>query len=490
MVLVSVVLATFSAVGTPPGGQAAEAPNMLLILADDLGFGDPRCYNADSQIPTPNLDRLASQGMRFTDAHSPSSVCTPTRYGLLTGRYCWRTSLQRGVLEGYSPALIEPDRVTIPRMLGARGYDTTGIGKWHLGLGTVPETDYGRPLRPGPLSTGFDHYFGIPASLDMPPYVFIRDDGLVAPPTETIEGSDHRRQGGGGFWRGGAIAPGFRHRDVLPEIEREAVEFLSDRGEARGENPFFLYVPLTAPHTPWLPTDPNLGRSGAGYYGDFVAQVDETIGRILDTLDNSGLADETIVILTSDNGAHWPESDIAQFDHRANGPWRGQKADIHEGGHRVPLLVRWPGNVEPGSHANQTVCLTDLTATLAAIAGAELPDDSAEDSFDLSPILRGEMPGEVIRPATVHHSLQGMFAIRVGAWKLVEGLGSGGFTQPRSIDPASLGQDAPIGQLYHLGEDPEEETNLWNQRPEIVDRLIGELDRIRSSGRSRPAIED
>ncbi|QDV36768.1 sulfatase family protein [Tautonia plasticadhaerens] len=486
MFVMSVVIGAIATQGPPPAESAAGVPNVLLILADDLGYGDPRCYNPDSRIPTPNIDRLAARGLRFTDAHSPSSVCTPTRYGLLTGRYCWRTRLDRGVLGGYSPALIEPDRLTVASLLRSRGYDTMGVGKWHLGLGDEPTTDFAHPLRPGPLTAGFDSYFGIPASLDMPPYVFIRDDGLVAPPTGTIGDSAHRRQGDGGFWRGGAIAPGFRHVDVMPEIEREAVEFLEGRGDPPPDRPFFLFVACSAPHTPWLPTDPHLGRGGAGYYGDFTAQVDATIGRILDALDESGIADETIVILTSDNGAHWPEFDVERHDHRANGPWRGQKADIHEGGHRVPLIVRWPGTVAPGSVTEQTACLTDVMATLAAVVGFGLPNDAAEDSFDLSPLLRGESPREAIRPATVHHSVQGMFAIRVGDWKLIEGLGSGGFTAPRSIDPASIGPDAPTGQLYHLGEDPGEEENLWNERPEIVSRLTKQLAQLRSAGRSRP----
>ena len=470
---------TFAA---PSGSETP--PNVVIILADDLGFGDPGFANPDSKIPTPALDALAAQSLRFNDAHTPSAVCTPTRYGLLTGRYCWRSELESGVLRGYSPALIEAGRPTIASMLGGLGFETMGVGKWHLGLGDRPMTDYAEPLLPGPLSVGFDHYFGIPASLDMEPYVYVRDTGVEAPPTETTPDSLHRRQDGEGFWRGGPIAPGFRHIDVLPRIEREAVDFLE--GRADSDAPFFLYVPLSAPHTPWLPLDEYRGRSGAGYYGDFVAQVDATVGRILGGLERSGRAGETLLIFTSDNGAHWPESDIERFDHRANGPWRGQKADIHEGGHRVPFLVRWPGRVEPGTSSDQTICLTDVYATLAALVGVTLPDDVAEDSFDLSPLLQGDAPDEPIRPATVHHSSQGMFAVRSGPWKLIEGLGSGGFTPPRTIDPATLEPGAPLGQLYHLLDDPDESDNLYNQHPEVVSRLQGVLDTLRTSGRSRP----
>jgi len=482
--LLSATFAFGFAPKTEAEAEAAQPPNIVVILADDLGYGDPGALNADSKIPTPNLDRLARQSLSFVDAHTPSAVCTPTRYALLTGRYCWRSSLKRGVLWGRSAALIEPERWTIASMLQDQGYATMGVGKWHLGLGAEGETDYSKPLRPGPVTVGFDHYFGIPASLDMEPYVYIRDDGVEAEPTETIEASAHRRQNGGGYWRAGGIAPGFRHIDVLPRIEQESVAFLESQAERDAR--FFLYVPLSAPHTPWLPLDEYRGRSEAGYYGDFVAQVDATVGRILETLEASGQADDTLVVFTSDNGAHWPEADIKEFNHRANGPWRGQKADIHEGGHRVPFFVRWPGVTEAGSTCEETICLTDLMATLAAVVGVALPDDQAEDSFDLTPLLRGEPLEGSFRPATIHHSARGMFAIRAGDWKLIEGRGSGGFTAPAEIDPETLEPGAPVGQLYNLAEDPAEQHNLYNERPEVVEALKAQLERIRNEGRSRP----
>ena len=475
------VLAVAVPLDTP---EPDDRPNVVIILADDLGYGDPGFANPESKIPTPALDALALESIRFDDAHTPGSVCTPTRYGLLTGRYCWRSELKRGVLWGYSPALIEPGRPTIASMLDGLGYETMGVGKWHLGLGDRETTDYNRPLLPGPLTVGFDHYFGIPASLDMDPYVYIRDAGVDALPTETIADSAHRRQNGEGYWRGGPIAPGFRHIDVLPKIEDEAVAFLDARADS--DDPFFLYVPLSAPHTPWLPLDEYRGRSDAGYYGDFVVQVDATVGRILEALERSGRDEETLVLFTSDNGAQWTETDVEQFGHRANGPWRGQKSDIFEGGHRVPFLARWPGRIAPGTSCDQTICLTDLYATVAALAGQPLADDAAEDSFDLSPLLLGLEPDGPIRPATVHQSGQGLIAVRVGPWKLVEGLGSGGFTPPQTIDPATLGPGAPQGQLYHLEDDPAESRNLYNERPEVVSRLQGVLDTLRDNGRSRP----
>ncbi len=473
-------------ISSPPTAtlRTAEKPNIVIILADDLGIGDPSAYNPDSKVPTPNLDQVAAEGMRFNDAHSPSAVCTPTRYGLLTGRYSWRTRLKSGVLWGFSPALIEPERLTIASMLKQQGYFTAAVGKWHLGLGDQEKTDYTKPLRPGPLEAGFDTFFGIPASLDMEPYVFVRDDRPEELPTEEVEASRHRRQGGGGFWRAGPIAPSFRHIDVLPRIGEESVAIIQQ--EAEQDRPFFLYVPLSAPHTPWLPTDEYRGSSKAGYYGDFTAMVDVTIGQIIDALEQTGQKENTLLIVTSDNGSHWPVDDIEEFDHRANGPYRGQKADIHEGGHRVPFFARWPGKIEPGSTCDQTICLTDLLATCAAIVGQDLPEDAAEDSFNLLPLLLGESPSEPIRPATIHHSAQGMFAIRSGDWKLIEGLGTGGFTAPRSIDPSTLGPEDPRGQLYNLAEDIAESNNLYNEHPEVVERLTKMLDEIRDSGRSGP----
>jgi arylsulfatase A-like enzyme len=469
---------------SPSADDPSEAarPHIVLILADDLGYGDPRSWNPDSEIPTPAFDRLAAEGIRLTDAHTPSAVCSPTRYGLLTGRYAWRTRLRSGVLWGNSRALIEPGRTTIPSLLRDRGYATAGIGKWHLGLGDTEPVDYGAPLRPGPLEAGFDTYFGIPASLDMPPYLFLDNDRVARESTGWIGGSDPRRDGGEGFWRAGAIAPGFRHAEVLPTLTARAVRVIERHAERQPERPLFLYLALTAPHTPWLPGEGFRGGSGAGPYGDFVMQVDASVGEVLAALDRTGMTDETLVIATSDNGAHWLPRDIERWGHRANGALRGQKADIWEGGHRVPFVARWPGFVPAGSVSGETVCLTDLLATVASLLGTTLPDDAGEDSFDILPVLLGRAAEHGER-AVVHHSLDGMFAIRQGRWKLVLGLGSGGFTPPAWIDPAP---DGPSGQLYDLVSDPGEEHDLYRERPEVVARLSSLLDRYRREGRSRP----
>jgi arylsulfatase A-like enzyme len=457
--------------------QFGRPPNVVVILADDLGYGDPGCYNPSSKIPTPNIDRLAAQGMRFTDAHSPSSVCTPTRYGLLTGRYSWRTRLKSGVLLGYGTMLIEPRRPTIASFLREVGYATGGFGKWHLGLGAGDRTDYAQPLRPGPITAGFETYFGIPSSLDFPPYLFFDGDRPVEAPTATIGASKEHRDGGVGFWRAGAISPGFKHEDVLPKITERAEEFVRAQD---GRRPFFLYLPLSSPHTPWVPVPEFRGKSGAGWYGDFVAATDASVGRILRTLDQKGFSKNTLVIVTSDNGGHWLASDIARWGHRSNAEWRGQKADIWEGGHRVPFIARWPGRVKSGARCGETICLTDLFATLCEITGFGIPADAAEDSFSILPLLRGET--EPIRDAIVHHSGDGLFAIRAGRWKLVEGLGSGGFTAPNSEQPKPGG---PAGQLYDLEADPREERNLYLEKPAEAARLSALLNRYRDEGRSR-----
>jgi len=466
------------AAGLRLGRSATATPNIVYVLADDLGWGDLRCYNPKSAVPTPHADRLASQGVRFTDMHSPSAVCTPTRYGILTGRYCWRSRLKQGVQNGYDPDLIEPGRLTVPAMLRSRGYYTAGIGKWHLGLGDRPKTDYEQPLRPGPVDHGFDDYFGIPASLDMEPYLYFHNDRPVEQPTASTEGSSQPR---GVFWRAGARAPGFEFPQVLPTITKRAVDTIRERAKQPGQ-PFFLYLALSAPHTPWLPLPEFHGKSKAGDYGDFVAQVDDTVGQVMRVLDQTGLADNTLLIVTSDNGADWKVEDKARFAHRANGDWRGEKADIWDGGHRIPFLARWRGHITAGSTSTELGCLVDLMGTLAELIDYRLPGNAGEDTYSLLPALLGKK-GKPIREAVVHHSNLGVFGIRQGDWKLELGLGSGGFSDPRQVDPVPGG---PQGQLYNLAVDPREEKNLWMEHPEVVARLTALLERYKKEGRSRP----
>jgi len=469
--------------------KTLKTPNIVLILADDLGYGDPTCYKTESKIPTPQIDGLAEQGIRFTDAHTPSGVCTPTRYGLLTGRYCWRSRLKQGVLNGYSEPLIETDRLTIASLLKRHGYNTGCIGKWHLGLGwatrdagtkaAAGNIDWSTPVTYGPPSLGFDYSYIIPASLDMDPYCWLENGRLVEPPTGHTPGSKRQWQGGDGFWRAGPIAPSFDFYAVLPTITTKSVDFLKRQTVDKS---FFLYVPLTAPHTPWMPTNEFRGKTKVDWYGDFVAEVDWAVGQILKAVDDTGRTDNTLVIFASDNGSPCLAEHIDQFGHRANGPWRGQKSDIHEGGHRVPFICRWPGRIKPGAQSTQTVCVTDMLATFAAVVGDTLPKDAGPDSYSILPAMLNPDLKEAIREATVHHSGNGMFAIRQGPWKLVQGLGSGGFTAPQRVKPTPGG---PEGQLYNLDDDPGEQKNIWVENPEIVNRLSALLERYRQQGYSR-----
>jgi arylsulfatase A-like enzyme len=450
------------------GLRAATKPNVLVILADDLGIGDVGCYSPEAKVKTPNLDRLARQGMRFTDAHSPSSVCTPTRYGLLTGRYCWRSRLKSGVLNGESPSLIELGRETLASLFEKAGYRTGGFGKWHLGLGRDAKTDYTKELRPAPADYGFGEYFGIPASLDMPPYLYIDGRRAVELPTATIGDNGEAKRGQ--YWRGGGIAPGFRMEEVVPKITARAVEFVKKPG------PFFAYVPLPAPHTPWVPAAQYQGKSRAKLYGDFVEQLDDSVGQILAACDVTN----TLVIFTSDNGAPWEKRDMEENGgHWANRMWRGQKSDVYEGGHRVPFLVRWPGQVKAGTVSDVPVCHVDILRTACQAAGITVPQGAGEDSFAMQPALAGAKGEKAVRPHLISHAGNGLFAIREGGWKLIEGLGSGGFTQPVKVDPKPGG---PRGQLFHLAVDPYERDDVYGQHPEQVARLQKLLDAARARG--------
>lgn len=458
--------------------KAGQKPNVVYILADDMGWGDIDAYNEHSAVPTPNMNAFAAQGMRFTDMHASSAVCTPSRYSILTGRYCWRSRLKKGVLNGDSPNLIEEGRMTVPSMLKAQGYYTAGVGKWHLGLGNADKTDFTRPLTPGPISHGFDYYFGIPASLDMAPYVYFENDRVVEQATVKDAGSHEPR---GVFWRAGMRAPHLEIPQVLPTLTNKAVSVIEERAKTPSQ-PFFLYFALPSPHTPWVPLPEFKGKSKAGDYGDYVVEVDTMIGKVLDTLKSSGLADNTLVVITSDNGADWKPEDIEHYPHRANASWRGEKADVWEAGHRIPFLVRWPGHIKPNAVSDQTASLTDLMGTLAAMLKVKLPDDAGEDSFNLLPVFQGTQKGPV-RTTIIDHSIDGMFTIREGSWKLELGIGSGGFSAPRKLDPLP---DGVKGQLYNLASDPQELYNVYLQHPEIVARLTSLLEHDQSTGRTRP----
>ena len=480
--LVSILCLTWAI--CQPLRAADSKPNIVFILADDMGYGDPRCFNAQSKIPTPSIDRLASQGMRFTDAHAAGAVCVPSRYGLLTGRYPFRN---HGVRNPANGALIESGRATIATVLRERGYATGMIGKWHLGFDGGDRFDHAGPLHGGPIDHGFDTFFGQHASLDIPPYFFIDQDHCVEIPTEHTAGSSSPDWSPiqGAFWRAGKIAPSYKHADVLPTYTRKAVEYLEARGKAAATSkPFFFYVAFTAPHTPWLPMEEFRGKSMGGLYGDFVAQVDDAVGQVLAAIDRAGLSGNTLVIFTSDNGPVWYPEDVKKFGHSAAGNWRGMKGDVWEAGHRMPFIARWPGKIAANVTSDQTICFTDMMATFASVAGKPLPADAGEDSYDLLPLLSGQKITGSLREATVIESSQGVLAIRQGDWKLIPHLGSGGFTKPATIRPKAA---EPIGQLYNLKDDPGETKNLYNQQPQIVKRLTALLDKIRHEPSARRA---
>ena len=485
MVLRLIALLAFAGFVLP-----AVPPNIVFILADDMGYGDVRALNPESRIPTPNLDRLAGQGITFTDAHTPSAVCTPTRYGLLTGRYAWRTRLKKSVLNGYGAPLIEPGRQTVAAFLQRHGYYTGMVGKWHLGLGFAKDAegafDFSQPVSDGPHTRGFDYSFIIPASLDFPPYIYIRDGAIERFPLVR-----QAAQKFPAFLREGERQPDLIMENVLDDLALEAGRFIKQR--AAVDRPFFLYVALTAPHKPVLPHPRFRDKTSVGPYGDFVSQVDATVGDVLQALKDSGVADDTLVIYTSDNGSfmrrldesgapdHVGDETIQAYraeHHRANHVFRGTKADIWEAGHHVPFFARWPGTIKAGSKAADTICLTDFFGTVSEVVGGGISVDAAEDSFSFLAQLKGRKPATPRAPV-IHHSSGGMFAIRDGKWKLVLGNGSGGREKPRGAP-----FEKPY-QLFDLSADLGERENVIAQNTDVAQRLEATVADFRSRGRSR-----
>ena len=467
--------------------EAAKRPNVLVILADDMGVGDVRSLNNESKIPTPNMDHLATEGLVFQDAHSASSIGALARYGMMTGRYCWRSDPTCRDVMGFDLPLIPAGRVTLGDLFKQKGYRTAYFGKWGLGLGWITRDgkpgkwdhgyngtgeslniDFKKPVTGGPKTLGFDYFFGIAASLDMPPYAYIENDITVGVPDKVT------RAGG----RQGLTVDGFRVMEVMPNLTQKVVRFLQDQGKKDPGEPFFLFVSLTAPHTPFVPTAKVNGLSQAGRYGDSVAMVDWSVGRILDTLKKTGLTEDTLVLLTSDNGSLMSNEEMEpDFGHRPSYLYRGKKGDPWEGGHRVPLLVKWPGEIEPGT-CQEVISQTDFLATFAEILGMDLPENAGEDSLSFLPILQGKTFEKPIREAIIHNASQGSFAIREGKWKLI--------LPPEHVDPA-VSDASRIGQLYNLETDIGERSNLWKNNPALVERLSKLLEKSRSEGKTRKA---
>jgi arylsulfatase A-like enzyme len=471
--------------------QQNELPNIVLILADDLGYGDVSAFNKESRLMTQHIDRLAANGVLFTDAHTSASVCTPTRYSIMTGRYNWRSTLKKSVLGGYSKALIEPQRLTVGKMLQQQGYHTAFVGKWHLGWdwhinGEASElnkmaknqpVDFSKPVLNGPKTRGFSYSYAFSGSLDMPPYVYVENDQPTTAVTRTTVSVD-----GKGFWREGPTGDDFNHAHVLPHLAEKAVHYIDER--AKDKQPFFLYFALPAPHTPILPTSEFMGSSNTNMYGDFVLQVDGVVGQITEALEKHGVHENTMIIFASDNGcspmANFKE--LASVGHHPSYIFRGAKADIFEGGHRVPFIVNWPGQIRQPFKTDEIICTTDFMATFAEITSYTLPPDAAEDSYSLLPVILQRSYKKPLREATVHHSNEGRFAIRKGNWKLILWPGSGGWSAPTNDELKGF----PEMQLYQLSVDPGEQHNVIASNPDVAKKLIALLTRYVRQGRSVP----
>ena len=490
-------------------------PNIVYILADDLGYGDLGCNNPAGRVPTPNLDRLARDGMRFTDAHAASSVCTPSRYSILTGRYAWRSRLTRGIVWQWDGSLIEPDRLTVAELLRGEGYRTACLGKWHLGWDwptlngahpneTLPfglrnkdlaevrhrfgieQIDYAGRLGGGPVDRGFDSYFGVDVP-NFPPYAWFRDDRLVEQPTQDKPPEMYGEPG--------RMCAGWKFEKMIPELTRRAVELVTEQGtaQAAGEGaPFFLYVPLTSPHSPIVPNEQFRGMSGIGAYGDFVCEVDWVVGRIDEALERAGMRDRTLLSVTSDNGPEDRTRDDEGVyerarvrDHYSMGPLRGIKRDAWEGGHRVPFIASWPGVIPPGSRCDQLIGLWDLMATCAELTGVELPDRVAEDSVSILPLLRGELERPV-REFAIHHSASGKFAVRRREWILIDAPDGADNVEPEWFRAErGYSPHGHPGELYDLSDDVSQRVNRYASEPDLVAEFLRLLRLVRQADSTR-----
>lgn len=495
---------------SPEESKTESPPNILFILADDLGYGDVACYNPDSNIPTPNLDRLAAEGIRFTDAHSPSTVCSPTRYSILTGRMAFRTGMKGVFVGAQGPSLIAADRLTLPQMLHDQGYATACIGKWHIGMtfydsngdtikdrgvGGVQRIDYSRLIPDGPIHRGFDRFYG---TVSCPTtdwlYAYVDNDRIPVPATELLDKSNLPKHPYANDCRPGMVAENFDHETVDLVFLDKSKQFLEAHVNNTPDKPFFLYHSMQAVHLPSFAAEQFKGKSGLGPHGDFIFEMDYIVGELLRTLERLGVAENTLVMFASDNGPEVPTVlDMRQtYQHDGARPWRGVKRDQWEGGHRTPFIVRWPGKIKPNSISDQMLSLTDVMATCAAITGARLPDHAAEDSYNMLPVLLDAQGNEPVRQYLLEQTISLAMSIRDGQWKYLDHQGSGGNNYEREgewgMKPYKLEDtdpDAP-GQLYNLETDPGETVNLYSKYPERVEAMKAKLEAFKKSGRSAP----
>ncbi len=488
-------------VASMAAAQDKDLPNIVIIYADDMGYGDLGIQNSDSNIPTPHLDQLAREGMRLTDGHSSSGICTPSRYALLTGQYHWRKF--HHIVRSWEGSVFEPAQLTLPEMLQNQGYRTACIGKWHLGWdwsairkpGAKPTGPKNRPTWPadafdwsktipdGPLDHGFDYYFGDDVP-NFPPYTWIENDRVTAPPTVPYT-PNPRPTEGAAEGRPGPMVEDWRQDQVMPTLTKKVVEWINQQKDL--DKPFFLYFPWTSPHAPIVPTQEYQGTTSAGPYGDFMHQSDAVAGQVLQALDDSGFRDNTLVIFTADNGPERYAYDrIRNYDHRSMGPLRGLKRDIWEGGHRVPFIVRWPGQVAAGSVSDGLISQIDLMATIAEIVGYQLPETAADDSHSQLPLLKGTGPSA--RQSHVHNTYQDHYAIRDGQWLLVDAPSGKVSATPQWFnDQNGYVKNTLPGALYDLSKDIAERNNLYAKHPDTVAALRQLLAQTRERGEVRPA---
>ena len=485
-----------------------KLPNILLIFTDDLGYGDISCYNPQAKVATANVDSLASQGMRFTDAHSASAVCTPSRYSILTGRMCFRTGY-RGVFCGTGgPNLIEKGRLTLPGMLRQKGYATAAVGKWHVGLTFldkdgkrvtkggvegVKSVDFSRAIPDAPIHRGFDYFYGTACcpTTDFL-YAYIEGDRIPVPPTAMLDKTPLPKNPYTVDCREGIIAPNYEmDKTDLVWLEKSK-QFIEKHVKQNPDKPFFLYHATTAVHFASFTPEQFHGKTKAGPHGDYIYEMDWVVGELLKTLDSLGVAENTIVMFASDNGPEIASVVNMRKDYQHDGarPWRGIKRDDWEGGHRTPFIVRWPGKVKAGSTTDQLTSLTDIMATCASIAGAKLSDDAAEDSYDMSPVLLGTQGDKPVRTYMLEQTISLAMSIRHGKWKLLAHKGSGGNNYEKNADlrPYAIADTEPDspGQLYDLETDPGERVNIYSKHPDIVRELTERLEEFKNTGRSAP----
>jgi arylsulfatase A-like enzyme len=489
-------------------GKPNLSPNIIIIFADDMGYGDVSALNPEAKTHTPAINEMAQNGLVFTEAHSSASVCTPSRYGLLTGSYAFRNRLKGGNVGGFDASVLAPEQKTIAHLLKNAGYNTACIGKWHLGfdwstlnqneqpslnkLTKYSNVDYSKPIKLGPNSYGFDYSFIHPASLDIPPYLFLKN-GLaidnqmilssdVYPKSlETTQHSWDKKHTDAGdiywkkgvWWRDGEMSKSFRIEKCLGSIINESIAFIEEK--ASKSNPFFLYLPLTGPHTPWVPEEQFKGKSSVDTYGDFILTVDNVVKVINEKLQKLGIANNTMIIFTTDNGGYWPEEEIKLQNHNSNYGRRGQKGDIWDGGHHVPLIIKWPAKISKAKKYTYLVSLTDFFATFSDLTNQKIM--GGQDSFSFNHVLNGNL-SKPTRNSMIHNTSQKFFAIRQGKWKYIDMLGSGGFTNPSYIEPK---ENMPKGQLYDIISDPLESNNLYFKYPAVVANLKQQIARVKES---------